>query len=76
MDLYGAFHAPYKGLLFNPLRLAANVLDRPVLNAQLDGGRTEEAASQRLGEHLRQRRFQLRHFLRVRRCLAGRDHYT
>ena len=37
-------------LLFNSLHRAADVLDRSVLHAQLDGGRAEEAAPQRLGQ--------------------------
>ena len=45
-----------------------------VLHAQLDGGRAEETAPQRLGQHLRHDRLELRHFLRVAGCCAVRCH--
>jgi len=50
---------------FNPLHSTTDVLNRPVLDANLDGGGAEKASLEGLGQYVGQRRFELRHFLRV-----------
>jgi hypothetical protein len=61
-------------LLLDPLHHAADVLDRSVLNAQFNGGSSEETAAQRLGQDFRHGRFELRQLLCVASCCAVRDH--
>ena len=57
-------------LFLDPFDLASNVLDRSVLDAQLNGGRAEETAPKGLGQDLGQSRFKLDYLLGVTVCLG------
>jgi len=61
-------------LSFDPIHLAADVLDRAVLHAQLDGGGPEKAATQGLGQDLRHHLLELSYLLRVHRSRVGCCH--
>ena len=58
--------------LLDPLHLPADVLDRSVLNAQLDAGRAVKAPSERFGEDFDKGSFEQGDLLLVDRRLAER----
>ncbi len=67
--------APFDALsFFDPFHLAADVLDRAVLDAQFHGGGAEESSSERFSQQFVERLLELRHFSFIARRCAACDH--